>query len=186
MMPSSNTLALDQAQWGTGTRRQDGSRQATHIALARYRQARLRARLGQVWSALSGRSRRLLRLSQVRAISTIRACHYAGIQTVPICQIRGSEGRSNDFDAEFAPLTSHSQWRWLKVASAQLQGVPLPPVELIQLGQVYYVRDGHHRISVARAWGQESIEAEITVWNVVAPLPEEQPTPTGDLTPQPA
>jgi hypothetical protein len=186
MMAHSNTLLLNQAQLQTGSPRRGGSSQAIRIALARYREARFRARLGQVWSALSGRSRHLLRLGDVRGTCTIGGSHYAGTQTVSIRQIRGSEGRSEDFDAEFAPLTSHSQWRWLKVASARLQDVPLPPVELIQVGQVYYVRDGHHRISVARAWGQESIEAEVTVWDVVGPLPGEQPAPAGDLSLQPA
>jgi hypothetical protein len=113
--------------------------------------------------------------ADVRGTCTIGGSHYAGTRTVPLRQIRGSEGRSEDFDAEFAPVTSHSQWRWLKVASARLQDVRLPPVEPIQVRQVYDVRDGHHRISVVRAWGQESIEAEVTVWDVVGPLPGEQP-----------
>jgi len=49
-------------------------------------------------------------------------------------------------------------------------------VELIQVGDVYFVRDGHHRISVARALGQRDVEAEVTLWQVTGPLPWEQPT----------
>jgi hypothetical protein len=88
----------------------------------------------------------------------------AGIRTVPISKIRGSEGRSEDFDREFHPLRLHNQGRWLSVATARQRGVVLPPVELIQIGDIYFVRDGHHRISVAKAFGQEEIEAEVTVW----------------------
>jgi hypothetical protein len=51
---------------------------------------------------------------------------------------------------------------------------PLPPVELIQVGDVYFVRDGHHRISVARMMGQDSIDAEVTVWETAGLLPWER------------
>jgi hypothetical protein len=54
-----------------------------------------------------------------------------------------------------------------------LAGDPLPPVELIQVGSVYFVRDGHHRISVARAMGQQEIEAVVTVWQTADILPWE-------------
>jgi len=71
-------------------------------------------------------------------------------------------------------------------------GTPLPPVELVQVGDVYFVRDGHHRISVARTVGQRDIEAEVTVWHVDGPLPWEEPLATespqfaGKLAGQPA
>jgi hypothetical protein len=64
---------------------------------------------------------------------------------------------------------------WLSVAVARQRGKSLPPVKLIQVGDVYYVQDGHHRISVARALGQRDIEAEVTVWQVTGPLPWEEP-----------
>ena len=54
-----------------------------------------------------------------------------------------------------------------------------PPVELIQVGDLYFVRDGHHRISVARAMGQEAIEAKVTAWHVVGSLPWEQRVESG-------
>jgi hypothetical protein len=60
------------------------------------------------------------------------------------------------------------------IAAAWELGRELPPVELVQIGDFYFVRDGHHRISVARAMGQEHIEAEVTVWDVVGPLPWEE------------
>jgi hypothetical protein len=71
--------------------------------------------------------------------------------------IRGSESRSSDFDRDFNPLHDHNRRRWLNVAAARQRGKALPLVKLIQVGDVYFVRDGHHRISVARALGQRSI-----------------------------
>jgi hypothetical protein len=80
---------------------------------------------------------------------------------VPLDSIVGSEGRSDDFDAAFHPLKLHNRERWLSVAAAHLTGVVLPAVELVQVGAEFYVRDGHHRISVARALGQAEVEARI-------------------------
>jgi len=94
---------------------------------------------------------------------------------VPIEQIWGSEGRSADFDALFYPRQGHSQGRWVSIAAARMMGLVLAPVELIQVGAGYFVRDGHHRISVARALGEQYIEAEVTVWQVSRPLPGKQP-----------
>jgi hypothetical protein len=88
------------------------------------------------------------------------------MQAVPICQIRGSQGRCHDFDRNFYPLQDHLKSRWLRVAMAWQLGLALPPVELIQVGDVYFVRDGHHRISVAKALGQLEINAEVRVWHI--------------------
>jgi hypothetical protein len=97
------------------------------------------------------------------------------VQTVAIGQIRGSEGRCEDFDSSFQPLKEHAEERWVSVARAQLRGLSLPPIELIQLGDVYFVRDGHHRISVAAALGQQEIDAVVTIWQVVEPAQEQRP-----------
>jgi hypothetical protein len=139
-----------------------------------YAAAHNRARLRGVWSALTGQPHRLLDLAAVQAQCDVRHRHHAGIRTVPIRQIRGSEGRSRDFDADFRPLRAHAKHRWLGIAGARWRGMPLPPVTLIQIGGIYFVRDGHHRISVARAFGQPDIEAEVTIWQVSGPLPWER------------
>ena len=81
------------------------------------------------------------------------------IVTVAIEKIVGSEGRVRDFDKAFRPLVNHTRDRWVSIAIAHHQGVDLPPVELIRVGDEYYVRDGHHRISVAKTFGQATIEA---------------------------
>jgi hypothetical protein len=112
-------------------------------------------------------------LAEIKAACSIRDHNNAGTQTVPIRHIRGSGGRCNDFDTAFRPLQSHNEERWLNVAVARQMGVALPPVSLIQVGDVYFVRDGHHRISVAQARGQKEVDAVVTVWDVVGSLPWE-------------
>jgi hypothetical protein len=145
------------------------------MAVTLYNHTRSRGRRGRVWSALTGRSRRLLLLAEIDAAGTVHTCRCSRIRMVPISHIRGSQGRSKDFDRDFNPLQDHTKERWLRVAVARQRGKSLPPVELIQVGDVYFVRDGHHRISVARVLGQREIEAEVTVWQVAGPLPWEQP-----------
>ena len=138
-----------------------------------YARARSRGQRGQFWSRLTGRSRCLLKLASVEAACRLDTYCDAGLQTVSITQILGSEGRSTDFDRHFYPLRDHNRQRWLGIAQARHQGKELPPVRLVQIGDVYFVRDGHHRISVARALGQEAIEARVTTCQVSGPLPWE-------------
>jgi hypothetical protein len=148
---------------------------ATSYATALYASAHRAGRLRQVWAKLRGQPRRLLDLTTIAATGTVRDRHYTGTQTVPIRQIRGSEGRCDDFDAAFRPIKDHTEERWMSVARAHLRGLGLPPVELIQVGEVYFVRDGHHRISVAAALGQQEVDAEVTVWQVAGPALRERP-----------
>ena len=129
--------------------------------------------MGRVWSALTGHSHRLLDLADLRAAFDVRSRHAAGTRPIPIQEIRGSEGRSEDFDADFRPLHPHSKDRWMGIAVAQQLGKTMPPVDLVRIGDAYFVRDGHHRISVARALGQKEIDARITVWEVTGPRARE-------------
>ncbi len=152
------------------------------MAVARYRQARFRAWVGQLRARLLGRDRNLLHLGSLEADAFLGGRRYAGLRSVPTSHIRGSEGRSDDFDADFFPLKEHNRWRWVSMAAAKMRGVVLPPVELIQIGDVYFVRDGHHRISVARAFGQEHIDAEVTIWDLSGPLPWEPQVPEARKT----
>ncbi len=117
------------------------------------------ARLRRFFAWLTGHSTRLHQLCQ----RTVNG-HYLGARTVAIDQIHGSESRSEDFDFFFHPLNGRSMNRWVSVALARQNGVALPPVELIKVGEEYYVRDGHHRVSVAHAFGEAFIEAEVTEW----------------------
>jgi hypothetical protein len=144
-------------------------------AEALYASSRRAGRARQIWARLRNQPRRLLDLNTVASASAIGNRRAAGTRTVPIRQIRGSEGRCDDFDCAFHPLKEHTEHRWVSVARAQLRGVGLPPIELIQLGEVYFVRDGHHRISVASALGQQEIDATVTIWQVTEPVQEQHP-----------
>ena len=117
---------------------------------------------------LMRRSSDLLHLTEVETNQPVKNRYSAGLQLVALDQIQGSQGRCRDFDRAFYPRQYHSQSRWLQVATARALGIALPPVALVQVGKIYFVRDGHHRISVARAIGQTEIEAEVRVWQVTA------------------
>jgi hypothetical protein len=124
-----------------------------------FRRMRWQAELARLWAALTGRSTSLRPLPRPAG-----AQHSAGIRAVAVRQVQGSEGRSHDFDRDFNPLGDNSRDRWLSVFNASQRGHDLPPVELIEVNGTYYVRDGHHRLSVARALGQEYVEAAVTRW----------------------
>jgi hypothetical protein len=143
-----------------------------------YRRARDQGRRGHRWSRLTGSQHHLLNLGSVEANCQVLTRGEAGLRTVAIEKIRGSEGRCRYFDRDFHPLHDEARGRWLNIARARQQGKDLPPVLLVQAGDIYFVRDGHHRISVARALGQTDIEARVTVWQVAGSLPWDAPEQT--------
>jgi hypothetical protein len=147
-----------------------------------YQQVITRRWRARIWALLTGRSRSLPDLAAVEANSRIMARHFAGVQPVPIKQIRGSasKGRSRDFDVDFYPNQDHDEYRWRSVAAAWLYGQAFAPIEVIQVGQTYYVQDGHHRVSIARALGQGYIDAEVTVWEVAEAQPAVPSLQPGD------
>jgi hypothetical protein len=116
----------------------------------------------QLWAKLTRRCYCLLNLDNASKRAPIKSSHYAGVKNVDIRRIRGTQGKANEFDAEFNPTQERSRDRWINIAVEKMGGRELPPVELIQIGDIYYVRDGHHRISVSRSMGQSFIDAEIT------------------------
>ena len=148
---------------GPGQGRWDQDALLVVAARERFDKARRHAMILQVLARLFRRPRALLDLNHVQCSLAER--HYAGLQTVDISAIRGSEGRCHDFDRDFLPLNPTLTQRWTSVFVAIQQGIAMPPVTLIRVGDVYFVRDGHHRISVARIRGCELIEAEVIVWN---------------------
>ncbi|MBO0747808.1 MAG: hypothetical protein J2O47_05640, partial [Acidimicrobiaceae bacterium] len=76
--------------------------------------------------------------------------------------IVGSVDRGRDFDREFRPTSNRSRERWQRIATAQRRGASMPPISVYRIGDMHFVRDGHHRVSVARALGWRTIEAEVT------------------------
>lgn len=89
-----------------------------------------------------------------------------GIHTVKLEQVRGTASghRTLDFDECFMPRNAHLRDRWVSVAQAVFDQKALPPIKLLKVGQSYYVIDGHHRVSVAKALGQDEIRADVLEW----------------------
>lgn len=86
---------------------------------------------------------------------------YSGLATVPLEKIVGSEGRYTDFNRHFLPIKEHLKQRWTSIDKTYYQDIGLPPVRLYEMGGIYFVRDGNHRVSVARSLGQKDIDAEV-------------------------
>jgi hypothetical protein len=144
---------------------------------ADFRRARLLAFFNAILSALSGRPQKLLAFGEVREALRLGGPVYRGVHTVPLSQIVGSLNRYHDFDRRFLPTQSHTEDRWRKIDRAWYDEVSLPPVLLYKVGEVYFVVDGNHRVSVARQRGQEFIDAEVR--EVVSRVPV-----TPDLRPE--
>jgi hypothetical protein len=87
---------------------------------------------------------------------------YAGLQPVPLDAIVGSVDRTREFDRSFRPVSPRLRSRWERIAAAQRRGESLPPISVYRIGDLYFVRDGHHRVSVARSLGRPDIDAYVT------------------------
>jgi hypothetical protein len=85
-----------------------------------------------------------------------------GLKVVPLDAIVGTVDRAADFDRGFRPTSARLRSRWERIAAAQRRGEALPPVSLFQIGELYFVRDGHHRVSVAKSLGRDDIDAYVT------------------------
>lgn len=139
-----------------------------------FNRARLKAFWNELLAMVTRRPNEMLSFEQVKRSLKTFGESYRGVQTVPIEKIVGSATlRYHDFDRAFLPTQNTTKSRWRKVDEAFYEDVDLPPVELYQVGEVYFVRDGHHRISVARQRGQAFIEAEIIEMKTRVPLTPE-------------
>jgi hypothetical protein len=85
-----------------------------------------------------------------------------GLKIVPLESIVGTVDRAADFDRGFRPTSPRLRSRWERIAAAQRRGEALPPISLYRVGDLYFVRDGHHRVSVAKSLGREDIDAYVT------------------------
>lgn len=135
-----------------------------------FRRAFLKGAWRRLASWLTGEDNRLLPFDDVRTHLQIRGQRYLGLRQVPIGKIVGSVGRYRDFDRAFLPTRETIRDRWVSIDQAHYQDVLLPPVELYKIGEAYFVKDGNHRVSVARERGQEEIDAYVTEIDVPVPL----------------
>ncbi len=105
-----------------------------------------------------------------------------GVQDVPLKAIRGSVDRYQEFDLAFLPKHEGLRDRWQRVEAARRYGLPMRPVELYKLGEVYFVKDGHHRVSVARLHDDETIQAHVLELTSRVPLhPDLNPKDLPDI-----
>jgi hypothetical protein len=154
-------------------------------ARADFNRARRKAFFKQILSIISGqRTNMLLSYDEVKEKLHIGGPIYRGIKTIRVDQIAGSLNRYQEFDRAFMPKEDQLASRWQSVNRAFYQDINLPPVVLYKVGQVYFVVDGHHRVSVAREQGQEFIDAEVrecyTRVNITADIKPEDLEILGD------
>ncbi len=136
-----------------------------------FNQARWRAFLNDVGAFLERRPNELLSFDAVRSSLPVYGQSYRGVQEVPVDQIVGTtSNRYVDFDRAFLPAQARTKSRWKKIDELRLRDVNLPPIQIYQVGDVYFVRDGHHRVSVARQIGQKYIDAEVIEMKTRQPL----------------
>ena len=127
-----------------------------------FNRAKSRARISRVLNAFAPDRGKLLSLDEVRGIIKPKTEAYRGVRPVRIDKIVGSEGRYNDFDKAFLPKKELLRRRWENIDIAHAESVNLPAVWLYELGGVFFVRDGNHRVSVARSIGAVEIDAEVS------------------------
>ncbi|MCA9998210.1 MAG: hypothetical protein KDE56_20755 [Anaerolineales bacterium] len=144
-------------------------------AIKDFHEARRQARLEELFGRFTGQTLDLLAFDEVRKMLRASSQIERGLQEVPLDAIVGSVGRYRDFTRTFLPKLDSDKERWARVKVAQSrQG--LPPIEVYQVGEVYFVKDGNHRVSIARQEGSPTIEAYVTEIQTAVPL-----TTTTDL-----
>jgi nucleotide-binding universal stress UspA family protein len=145
-------------------------------AIQDFKRARRRAALEEITAHLTGKSADLLSYEEVRRKLKAREASPRVLREVPLDTIVGSVGRYSDFSRSFLPRRDSAKGRWASVKAAMTGLAGVPPIEVYQIGEVYFVKDGNHRVSVARELGASYIEAYVTEVRTKVPLsPDIQP-----------
>jgi hypothetical protein len=127
---------------------------------ARHRQAV--ARLANWIRHRPESARRLLPLHEVAGLLGTHSERPLGLQTIPLATIVGTLDPRRDFDYRFRPTTNRIRPRWERLALAQRRGEPIPPIQVYRVDGMHFVKDGHHRVSIAAATHQQTIDAYVT------------------------
>lgn len=125
-----------------------------------FTKARNKALFNTIQHLLNPEEAAMISFKTVKQILKPQTETYAGMQVIPIDKIVGSEGRYKDFDNKFFPKNTFMKERWEHVDEAVIKDIVLPPIKVYELGGIYFVRDGNHRVSVAKSKGIEFIDAE--------------------------
>jgi len=145
-------------------------------AAQEFRLARWRATLAEIWTGLTGQPGGLLAYEAVREALGARETAQRELREIPLAAVVGSVGRYTDFTRGFLPLVEEDERRWAQVWAQMGSLHGLPPIDVYQIGDVYFVRDGNHRVSVARQQGFSHIEAYVTEVATAVPLsPDDRP-----------
>jgi hypothetical protein len=135
-----------------------------------------RARRREVLSRLAHRLRRepddvnlILPFDDVIAALGRRGERPLGLQTIKLDTVVGTVDSRRDFDRHFRPTSSRVRERWERLALAQRRGESIPPIDAYRVGEMHFIKDGHHRVSIAMATGQQTIDAYVTEVHTVVP-----------------
>jgi hypothetical protein len=128
----------------------------------RARRRQMLARAGRVLSRERGDIDLILPFDEVVAALGRLDEHDLGLQVVALETIVGTTDRLSGFDRQFRPTSGRVRGRWERIAAAMHRGEPMPPISLYRVGEAHFVRDGHHRVSVARALGWRVMDARVT------------------------
>ncbi|MFI3257413.1 MAG: transcriptional regulator [Spirochaetales bacterium] len=126
-----------------------------------FSKARNRALFNDIQHFLQPAETKLLSFTDIKKWLKPKTEIYVGMKEIPVDHIVGSEGRYNDFDNHFFPKAPHLKSRWKSIDAARLSDIILPPIKLYEIGGLYFVRDGNHRVSVARSQGVAYIDGEV-------------------------
>jgi uncharacterized ParB-like nuclease family protein len=135
-----------------------------------FARARREAFLDEISSFLTRRPNELISFEEVRERLPIQSQTYAGIKAIPVSKIIGSLDRYEDFNRHFLPTQTFTRSRWESVDEATLTNIVLPPIDVCQIGDAYFVLDGNHRVSVAREKGMAFIDARVVELHSTVPL----------------
>jgi len=142
-------------------------------AIQDFDSARARAFWRNLRTILTGRAERLRSIEPMLRAAGTEGRSFGGVHEIPVDRIAGSVApdlKSGDFDPSFLPLNRRMRERWTRIYQAMVEGDELPPIDVYKVDDLYYVIDGHHRVSVARALGRPTINARVINVKTRAPL----------------
>jgi hypothetical protein len=145
-----------------------------------FARARRNATLARLGARLRGAGDVNVLLSFDEVVSALgrRGETSLGLRTVDLDDIVGSVDRSTGFDRRFRPTSDLARMRFERLAAAVRRGESLPPVDLMKVDAVYFVKDGHHRVAVLRALGMEVVQARVTLVHTAVPPARRSAPPT--------
>lgn len=129
-----------------------------------FNHARMKGFLEMIMSLVTGHNMHLLSFDEVVEKLRLKQAIYQGLHDIPVKNIVGSTGRYEDFTRRFLPRTTdkRDKERWRNIYTLAVTGKGFPPIDAYKIDQVYFVKDGNHRVSVARELGWETIQAHVT------------------------